>query len=182
MCPFLEDAIREFRRMKALGDAVLARVPDSALTLALDPESNNLAVLVQHLAGNMLSRWTDFLRTDGEKPWRNRDGEFAEREGVGRAELNASWEEGWSCLFRALDGLREDDLGRTVRIRGEELTVLQAILRQVSHYGYHVGQMVFLGRHLAGPAWKSLSIPRGASGRFNAAPARYLQDPPATEF
>ena len=176
---FLENAIREFRRMKALGDGALAQAPDTELTRALDSESNSLAVLVRHLSGNMLSRWTDFLETDGEKPWRNRDGEFAERTGAERAELIAAWEEGWRCLFRALDGLGDDDLGRAVRIRGEELTVLQAILRQVSHYGYHVGQMVFLARHLVGPAWTSLSIPRGASGTFHAAPTGYLQDPPA---
>ena len=137
--PYLEAALWEFRRMKALAEKAIAQVEDDrALHATLGPESNSVAVIVQHLAGNMLSRWTDFLTTDGEKPDRNRDGEFEERPGEARAALMARWERGFRALFEAVN-------------------------RQVAHYAYHVGQIVLLARHLAGARWTSLSIPRGRS-------------------
>ncbi|MFI5183531.1 MAG: DUF1572 family protein [Vicinamibacteria bacterium] len=159
---YLETAIRDFRKLKNLGEGALAQVADDHLHVSLDPESNSLAILVRHLAGNMLSRWTDFLTTDGEKPRRNRDSEF-EGGAAGRSELLALWEQGWSCLFATLVALRPDELELRVRIRGEELSALEAIDRQMSHYGQHVGQIVFLAKHLSGDRWRSLSIPRGRS-------------------
>lgn len=156
---FLRSARARLASLKALGDQALARLDDAELTKSLDPESNSVAVLVQHIAGNMRSRWTDFLTTDGEKADRNRDGEF-EPGLTARAPLLERWEAGWACLFAALDALKPGDLTRTVLIRGEKLTVVDAINRQLVHYGQHVGQILFLAKHYQWQTWKSLSVPR----------------------
>lgn len=157
-----------FESQKRLAERALAQVPEDRLHVAPSPESNSIAVLLQHVSGNLRSRWTDFLTSDGEKPWRKRDGEF-EDAGRSRADLLAAWEAGWATLFSTLDSLSDADLARAVTIRSEPHTVLQAIHRQVSHYGYHVGQIVLLARWLAGPSWSSLSVPRGQSDAFNRA-------------
>jgi hypothetical protein len=161
---YLRDVIERFRAHKKLGEKAIAQVYDSGLSVQLDPESNSIATLVKHLAGNMRSRWTGFLTSDGEKPDRNRDGEFELGHQPGREELLEWWEDGWARLFETLGALRPDDLTRTITIRGLQYTVLEAINAQVAHYAYHVGQIVQLARHLAGPAWKSLSIPRKRLG------------------
>lgn len=173
---YLRAAIFEFERLKRQGEKALGQVTeDAALERRLDPESNSIGILVRHLAGNMRSRWTDFLTTDGEKPDRNRDGEFDLAVAQSRAELLATWEAGWTCLFTALRPLRGSDLEARVRIRGEELSVLDAINRQVAHYATHVGQIIFLAKHLAGASWQSQSIPRGKSGL-----GTWTYKPPAT--
>lgn len=163
---YLEDACAIFHHYKKLADAAVAQVADADLTRTLDPEMNSIAIVMKHMAGNMLSRWTDFLSTDGEKPNRNRDGEF-ENPPATRSELLAFWERGWDCLFHALDPLTEADMGRTVTIRGEAHSVTQAINRQVAHLSYHTGQIVMLAKHFQSANWKSLSIPRHQSQRFN---------------
>lgn len=160
---FLRSARVRLGELKALGDRALARLDDAELSKTLDPESNSVAVLVQHIAGNMRSRWTDFLTTDGEKPDRNRDGEF-EPGLTTKAQLMQRWEEGWRILFAALDELKPADLARTVRIRSEALTVVDAINRQLVHYGQHVGQILFLAKHYKGRNWESLSMPRRRPG------------------
>ncbi len=160
---FIDDAILEFREYKKMGEGALAQVSDQDFFKLIDPDANNIALIVKHMAGNMRSRWTDFLTTDGEKTNRNRDSEFYEEKKDTKASLMKHWEEGWKLVFNAIGPLREKDLGRTVNIRGEEHTVLQAINRQLTHYSYHVGQIVFLAKHFAGPKWKSLSIPKNKS-------------------
>jgi hypothetical protein len=160
---FLEIARFEARRLKELAEKALAQVKDdSLLHHALDPESNSLAVVIQHLGGNLASRWTRFLETDGEKPDRNRDSEFESRN-LTRRELMEIWERGWSRCLETLDALIPDDLSKTVLIRGEELTVPQAIQRSLLHSASHVGQIVFLAKHLVSASWHTLSIPRGGS-------------------
>lgn len=166
---YLDDTLQEFRRLKRLADGALAQVTDDQFFTTLDPGSNSLAAILKHLAGNMRSQWTDFLTTDGEKPDRRRDTEFAIEPADTRAALMARWETGWQVLFQAIEPLSPKDLGRTVLIGGEPYTVLEAIQWQVSHYGYHVGQIVFLAKHFAGPRWRTLSIPRGKSDEINAA-------------
>ena len=166
---FLEDAALLFRKQKQLADRAMAQVDDAAFFHALDAESNSIAIVVQHVAGNQRSRWRDFLTSDGEKPDRDRDSEFELRAGESRAALLARWEEGWTLLFAALSPLGESDLLREVTIRGEAHTVLQAIQRQLAHYSQHVGQIVLLARHWAGADWKTLSIPRGKSKEFEVA-------------
>lgn len=168
---YLEDVIAQFRTLKQLAERALAQVSDQHLTATLDPETNSIAVLVQHMAGNLKSRWTDFLTTDGEKPDRDRDGEFAagQLEPAGaRAELLARWEEGWDRLFAALGGLTPGDLLRTVYLRAEPQSVPQAIHRQLSHQAQHAGQLVLLAKHFAGAAWQTLSVPKGKSREHNA--------------
>ena len=162
-----EDALKEFRRLKRQAEKALAQVNDEEFFRALDEESNSLAIIVKHLAGNLRSRWMDFLTSDGEKPDRKRDSEFVIEAGDTRTALMERWERGWKYLFDALEPLGEDDLMRTVIIRGEPHTVVQAANRQLTHYGGHVGQMVFLAKHLAGPRWQTLSVPRGQSEQFN---------------
>lgn len=149
----------------------MAQVQDEQLQVALDPESNSIAVIVKHLAGNMRSRWMDFLTADGEKPDRIRDSEF-ESPPATRAELMQLWDWGWDFVFRALEPLTDADLARTVRIRTEPYTVHEAIQRQIAHYAYHVGQIVFLAKHFRSAGWKSLSIPRGKSKDFDMKVAR----------
>jgi uncharacterized damage-inducible protein DinB len=154
--------VHEFQRTRQLAERAIAQLDDDQLHHQLDAEANSVAMLMRHMAGNMRSRWTDFLSTDGEKPWRNRDAEF-EPPSMTRQELLASWESGWSTLFAALDGLTDDDLARMVTIRAEGQTVLAALARQLSHYAGHAYQIVYLAKHLRGAAWTTLSIPRGQS-------------------
>ena len=168
MDAYLADALLQFRKYKTMADGAIAQVPEEKWFLRLDPESNSVALVMKHLAGNMRSRWTDFLTSDGEKPDRERDGEFEEERDT-PATIRARWEDGWSRLFAAIEPLKAADLARTVAIRGEPHTVLQALQRQLTHYAYHVGQIVFLAKHLAGPEWRSLSIPRGQSKEYEVA-------------
>ncbi|HTU32217.1 MAG TPA: DUF1572 domain-containing protein [Candidatus Acidoferrum sp.] len=166
----LADSIDLFRYYKTLGERAMEQCPEDGLFAAPDAESNSIAIIVKHMAGNMRSRWTDFLTSDGEKPDRNRDSEF---EGAPRtrAELIALWERGWKILFDALEAMTDADLTRTVMIRTEPHSVTQAINRQIAHYSYHIGQIVLLARHYAaqsGGEWKSLTIPRKKSAEFNA--------------
>lgn len=163
---YLQDALAVFRQYKKLGDGAMGQVSDAELYAALDPEMNSIAVVAKHMAGNMRSRWTDFLTTDGEKPDRQRDTEF-EAPPATRAELVAMWEDGWGRVFAAVEALSEADLAATVTIRGERHSVMQAINRQVGHYAYHVGQMVMLAKHFRSAEWRSLSVPRGRSAEFN---------------
>ncbi len=164
---YLKDSLAVLRYYKKLGETAMAQCPDSGLVAELDGQSNSIAVIVKHLHGNMLSRWTDFLTTDGEKPTRDRDGEFATPPQT-RVEILSSWETGWKCFLGALEGLNDGDITKTVRIRGEQHSVMQAINRQVAHYSYHIGQIAYLARHFAGQNWKSLTIPKNKSKDFNA--------------
>jgi len=165
---YLDDLMAQFRQLKDLAERALARVDDRHLAAALDADGNSIAVLVQHIAGNLRSRWTDFLTTDGEKPDRDRDAEFETGGGVSRGGLLARWEEGWERLFTALGSLTPADLRRTVTLRGEPQTVPQAIHRQLTHQAYHVGQLVLLAKHFAGAGWQSLTVPKGKSRERNA--------------
>jgi len=162
--------------MKALADGAIAQVTSEQFSSALKPSDNSVAVIVKHVGGNLLSRWTD-LTSDGEKPWRNRDTEFELQPSDTQDSLLRQWEAGWHALFIALEPLSESDLAKPVSIRGESLTVLQAVTRQLTHYSYHVGQIVYAAKHHAGDSWRSLSIPKGKSSEFNASPAKYV--PPA---
>ena len=167
---YLQDSIGLFHYYKKLGDRAMTQCPDEALFVTLDAESNSIAIIVKHMAGNMRSRWLDFLITDGEKPDRNRDTEF-ETPPATRVELMEMWERGWKYVFDALEPLTEADLTRTVTIRTEPHSVMQAINRQVAHYAHHVGQILFLAKHLTFTKtgkWESLSVPRGKSAEINA--------------
>ena len=164
---YLDEVRRQFRGHKRLAEGAMAQLTDQDVFLALDAESNSVAVMVKHMAGNMRSRFTDFLTSDGEKPDRHRDQEFEMVPGVTRAEVMRWWEEGWAQVLAAVDALRPEDLIGVVTIRGEPHSVLQALNRQVAHYAYHVGQIVFLAKHLRSREWKSLSIPRGKSEEIN---------------
>jgi hypothetical protein len=163
---YLQDSLAVFRSYKRLAERAMEQVTDEQLFAVLDPEGNSIAIIVKHMAGNMRSRWTDFLTTDGEKPDRNRDSEFVDPP-ASRDVLLAEWEDGWNRVFTALEPLGESDLGRPVTIRGERHSVMQAINRQLAHYSHHVGQIVFLAKHLACDHWKSLSVPRNQSAEFN---------------
>jgi Protein of unknown function (DUF1572) len=163
---YLEDSLTLFRAYKKLAERAMEQVSDEQLFIALDDESNSIAIIVKHMAGNMRSRWTDFLTTDGEKPDRNRDSEFVDPAAT-RAALLQVWEEGWTCVFDAIEPLTDADLGRRITIRGEAHSVMQAVNRQVAHYAQHVGQIVLLAKHFAGADWKSLSVPRNRSAEFN---------------
>jgi uncharacterized damage-inducible protein DinB len=169
---YLESVIMVFNSQKALADKAVAQLKDEELHYQPDPESNSIAIIIKHLAGNMISRWTDFLTSDGEKPYRNRDSEFEEGK-ESKEQLLARWEEGWKVFNATLDSLSEDDLLKTVKIRGEGLTVIQALNRQVSHYAYHTGQIVYLAKHIRSESWKSLSIPKGRSAEHMK--GNYLQ-------
>lgn len=164
--PVLAVVIDEFQKTKKLADKAIAQLSDEQLNVTIDPEANSVAVLMRHMAGNMRSRWVNFLTTDGEKPDRMRDREF-ENPSQTRAQLLAEWEHGWQCLFDALTPLTDADLQRTVVIRSEPHSVYKAISRQVAHYAGHAYQIVLLAKHLCGPNWKTLSIPRGQSEEFN---------------
>lgn len=163
---YLADAKAMLRSYKKLAERAIAQLKDEELFKALDAESNSVAVVMKHMAGNMLSRWTDFLTSDGEKPDRNRDMEFVIEPQTSAEEMTAYWERGWKCVFDALDGLRLEDFEKTVLIRGEEHTIVEAINRQLTHYAYHAGQIVFLAKHFRSTEWKSLSIPRNRSSQF----------------
>ncbi len=163
---YLEDSIALFRYYKSLAERAMSQVTDEQLLATLDGEMNSVAVTVKHMAGNMRSRWIDFLVSDGEKPDRNRDAEFVEPPAT-RDDLLGIWEEGWQCLFKALEPLSPEDLGRTVMIRGEAHSVMQAINRQIAHYSYHCGQIVLLAKHFQQEGWQSLSVPRRRSEEFN---------------
>jgi hypothetical protein len=163
---YMEDSLAVFRYYKKLAERAMDQVADAQLIAVLDGEMNSIAIIVKHMTGNMRSRWTDFLTTDGEKPDRNCDSEFVDPPAT-RAALMQEWENGWNRVFEALEPLTDADLGRTVTIRGEAHSVLQAINRQVAHYSHHVGQIVLLAKHLSGPRWKSLSVPRNRSAEFN---------------
>ena len=163
---YLEASLAMFRHYKSLAERAMGQIREEELLASLDSEGNSIAVIAKHMAGNMRSRWTDFLTTDGEKADRNRDSEFEEPPGS-RDVLLAIWEGGWQCLFAALERLTERDLARTITIRGEAHSVMQAINRQVAHYSCHCGQIVFLAKHFKGSEWESLSVPRGKSGEFN---------------
>jgi hypothetical protein len=163
---YLEEARRQLRGHKRMGEGAMAQLRDEDFFVTLDPEANSVAILVKHLAGNMRSRFTDFLTSDGEKPDRFRDLEFELTPATTRAQVMKWWEEGWSCVFGATDPLQPEDVMRTVTIRGEPHTVLQAINRQIAHYAQHIGQIVFLAKHFRSREWKTLSIPRGKSEEF----------------
>jgi uncharacterized damage-inducible protein DinB len=167
---YLKDSIDLFRYYKKLAERAMAQCPDSGLFAVLDAESNSIAIIVKHMSGNMRSRWRDFLTTDGEKPDRHRDTEFEEPPKT-RAELMELWERGWKYLFDALEPLTEADMTRTVSIRTEAHSVMQAINRQMAHYAHHIGQILFLAKHLTVKTtgkWDSLSVPRGQSKQFAA--------------
>ena len=157
---FLDDCVFQLRKLKAQADKAMAQVEDPQFFALLDPDANSIALIVKHVAGNMRSRWTDFLTTDGEKPDRDRDSEFERGTADSRQAIMASWDAGWEILFATLTSLGPADLGRSVTIRDEPHTVVQAINRQLSHYSAHVGQIVLLAKHYAGPNWKTLSIPK----------------------
>jgi uncharacterized damage-inducible protein DinB len=157
---YLEDSIASLRAYKKMADKALAQLKDDEFFITLDEEANSVAVIMKHMAGNMFSRWINFLTTDGEKPDRNRDLEFVIDVKKGKDEVVAYWEKGWQRVFDALEPLTAEDLGRKVLIRGEEHTVIQAINRQLMHYANHIGQIVFLAKHFRSSEWKSLSIPR----------------------
>jgi hypothetical protein len=165
---YLDEAKRQFRGHKRLAEGAMAQLKDEEFFIALDSGSNSIAILVKHLAGNMRSRFTDFLTSDGEKPDRNRDQEFEITSTTTRAEVMRWWEEGWGHVFAAIEALKPDDVMRTVTIRGEAHSVLQAINRQIAHYAQHTGQIVFLAKHFRSSEWKTLSVPRGKSKDFNA--------------
>ncbi len=169
---YLEEARRQMRGHKRLAEGAMAQLKDEELFITLDPESNSIAVLVKHMAGNMRSRFTDFLTTDGEKPDRYRDQEFELSPATTRADLTKWWEEGWARVFAAIEALKPEDVMKTVIIRGEPHTVLQAVNRQIAHYAHHTGQIVFLAKHIRSGEWKTLSIPRGKSENFKTAPPK----------
>jgi Protein of unknown function (DUF1572) len=165
---YYEDALSAMRAYKKLAEKALAQLQDEEFFVSLDEESNSVAVVMKHIAGNMISRWTDFLTSDGEKPDRNRDMEFVIEAQTTKDDVIAYWERGWKCVFDALEPLQPEDFEKTVMIRGEKHTIVQAINRQLMHYAYHIGQIVFLAKHFRSAEWKSLSIPRNRSTEFNA--------------
>ncbi len=174
---YLENALATFRGYKTLAEKAFQQLTDVDLFRTIDEESNSIAIIMKHMSGNMISRWTDFLTTDGEKPTRNRDGEFVMEPADTKDKLFAQWEKGWNCLFSALEALKPADLCKQVTIRGAPLSVLEAINRQLTHKAYHVGQIVLLAKHFKSSAWKSLSIPRGQSATYRAAVEKAGQDP-----
>lgn len=173
---YIELLAREFKRLKSLADGAIVQCSDEQFFAAPAPMDNSVAVIVKHVAGNLISRWTDLLTSDGEKPNRNRDAEFEILPEDSRERLLALWAQGWSVLFASLSSLTDEDVSRSIRIRGEPLTVLQAVNRQLTHYSYHVGQIVYVAKNFCGASWKTLSIPRGGSARFNQQPTAYVPD------
>ena len=157
---YLEDCVLQLRKLKEQAEKAVAQIDDAQFFQLIDPDANSIALIMKHVGGNMLSRWTDFLTTDGEKPNRDRDSEFETTSNDTRQTILARWEDGWGCMLGALTALTPQDLGRTVSIRGEPHTVVQAINRQFSHYSAHVGQIVLLAKHFAGPKWQTLSMPK----------------------
>lgn len=163
---FLKDVIKRFRNYKELGDKTLAQLSEKDFFFRPSPASNSIAVIIQHMYGNMMSRWTNFLTEDGEKHWRNRDKEFNEMTDS-RSDILSFWNAGWECLFNTLESLQPEDLDKTIYIRTEPLTAYDAILRQLAHYPHHVGQIITIGRMIKDDSWKSLSIAKGESEVFN---------------
>lgn len=163
---FLQSAIKRVKYYKVLADNTFAQLDEKDFYFKPNETSNNLALIIQHMSGNMLSRWTNFLTEDGEKPWRNRDTEFNDQH-YNRTQLLSAWEKGWQCFLNALETLNEDDLLKTIHIRSEPLLVIDAINRQLAHYPHHVGQIIYIGKMLKGKEWKSLSIKKGKSEDFN---------------
>jgi hypothetical protein len=157
---YLDDCLFQLRKLKTQADKAMGQVDDSQFFALLDADANSIALIVKHVAGNMRSRWTDFLTSDGEKPDRHRDTEFERDSADTREAILTRWEAGWSLLFRTIESLQPGDVGKTIVIRNEPHTVVQAINRQVSHYSAHVGQIVLLAKHFAGPGWQTLSIPK----------------------
>ena len=157
---YLENVIKEFQKLKALGEKTFGQIRDEDFFWTPDPESNSIAIIVRHMSGNMISRWTDFLTTDGEKPDRNRDSEFETLFYTDKDDILNRWEKGWKRVFDTINFLKDDDLIKVVTIRNEPHSVVEAINRQLTHYAYHVGQIVYIGKHLRSDEWKSLSIPR----------------------
>jgi hypothetical protein len=166
---YLDDCLLQLRKLKRQADAALRQVDERQLFDTLDAESNSIAIIMKHMAGNMRSRWTNFLTSDGEKPDRNRDSEFIVEGADDRGRIVALWEDGWQLVFDAVGSLTPDDLARTIRIRGEAHSVIEAINRQMTHYAAHVGQIVMLAKHYAGANWQTLSIPKGKSKEFDVA-------------
>lgn len=164
---YLHSCLKEFKYLKALGDKSFSQIKDEDFFRSPDTESNSIAVIIRHLSGNMISRWTDFLTSDGEKPDRNRDEEFERLFYTDKDDIISRWENGWNCLFDALDSINETDLRKEVFIRNQKHTVIEAINRQIAHYSYHVGQIVYLAKHFVSANWKSLSIERGKSDDYN---------------
>src|SRR5688500_12300904 len=164
---YFEDAIASLKNYKKLADKAIAQLKDEEFFVALDDEANSVAVIMKHMAGNMFSRWTNFLTTDGEKPDRNRDMEFVIEANTTKDNVLDYWERGWACVFAAIEPLTLEDFEKTVMIRGEKHTIVQAINRQLMHYSYHIGQIVYLAKHFRSTAWSSLSIPRNKSAEFN---------------
>jgi hypothetical protein len=164
---YIESVKKQFTQYKTLAEKAIDQVPDEKIYWQYNQETNSIAIIVKHLAGNMLSRFTDFFTTDGEKKWRNRDHEF-ENEILSREKLKALWNEGWNCFFNVLNGLSADDLSKIVLIRNEEHSVMEAINRQLTHYASHIGQIIFIGKMVVSSEWKSLSIPKNTSAAFNA--------------
>jgi hypothetical protein len=168
---YLADAIASFRAYKKLAEKAVDQITDEEFFATIDEESNSVAVIMKHMAGNMLSRWSDFLTSDGEKPDRNRDLEFVIEPQTTKSNLLAYWDKGWSCVFAALEPLQAEDFEKKVLIRGQEHSIVQAINRQLTHYAYHIGQIVFLAKHFRSVEWRSLSIPKNRSAEFN----KYLE-------
>jgi hypothetical protein len=177
--PFLKSAIRQFEYYKHLGEQAMLQVDDNHLSWQANEESNSIATIVNHLHGNMLSRWTNFLTEDGEKPWRQRDAEF-QNDNIARDEIMRMWNEGWACLFNALKSITDDDLEKIIYIRNDGHTVLEAINRQLAHYPYHIGQIIFIAKMRKNEDWKSLSIPRNKSGEYNS--QKFSQEKDARHF
>jgi hypothetical protein len=171
----LQDVKALFANYKQLGDKALAQISGNDIHWKPEPESNSIATIVMHMSGNLLSRWTDYLTTDGEKPWRKRDEEF-EEPSLDTRELLARWEKGWACVMEAMGSMNADTLGRTITIRGEKYTVLRALNRSLTHAAYHVGQIVFVAKALRSGAWNSISVPKGKSQEFNASMG--MKNPP----
>src|ERR1044072_5080476 len=171
---YVQLVVREFKRLKSLADGAMSQLSDEQFFAVPSPGDNSIAVIVKHVGGNLVSRWTDFLTSDGEKPGRGRDTEFLIGARGTRAEVLEGWTHGLTTLFEALEPLGDSDMARVITIRGEPLTVLQAVNRQLTHYAYHVGQIVYVAKHHCGPAWRTLSIPLGRSAQFNRDPTRYV--------
>jgi hypothetical protein len=166
---YLEETFRQMRGQKRLAEGAISQLSDEELFRIVDPESNSVAIIMKHMAGNMRSRFTDFLTTDGEKPTRHRDQEFIIDSNTKREDVMSNWEEGWNIVLTTIQSLKPEDVTKTVTVRGDTHTVLQAINRQIAHYAHHSGQILFLAKHLRGAEWKTLSVPRGKSEEYNAA-------------
>lgn len=172
---YIQSVKRLFHYYKSLADKAFEQIDDNAFHKQADDDSNSITIIMQHIAGNMLSRWTDFYKSDGEKEWRHRDNEFEDQK-LSKTELMEFWEKGWKCCFEIIDNLKPEDLEKTIYIRNEAHTVIDAVNRQLAHYPYHVGQIVYLCRMYRKDEWKSLSIPKNKSNEFNQQQGNFLGD------